>query len=85
MIIIYILAALAGIAIVASDLPYAHDVVGDYEGVSFVNYEDAGSWASAIETLCGQAKKNYPPFQYPADKGSWKDFFALIEKLKIQN
>ena len=78
-------AAGAGIAIVASDLPYAHDVIGEYEGVSFLNYEDANAWASAIEALCGQEKKTYPPFKYPADRGGWKDFFALIEKLKIQN
>ena len=78
-------AAGAGIAIVASDLPYAHDVIGEYEGVSFVNYEDADAWASAIEALCGQEKRTYPPFKYPADRGGWKDFFALIEKLKIQN
>ena len=77
-------AAGAGIAIVASDLPYAHDVIGGYEGVSFLNYEDADAWASAIETLCEQEKKNYPSFHYPADRGNWNDFFALIEKLKIQ-
>lgn len=78
-------AAGAGIAIVASDLPYAHDVIGGYEGVSFLNYEDADVWASAIETLCRQEKKVYSSFQYPADKGGWNDFFALINKLKIQN
>ena len=78
-------AAGAGIAIVASDLPYAHDVIGEYEGVSFLNYEDADAWASAIETLCEQGKKTYSSFHYPADKGNWNDFFALIEKLKIQN
>lgn len=78
-------AAGAGIPIVVSDLPYAHDVIGGYEGVSFLNYEDADVWASAIETLCRQEKKVYSSFQYPADKGGWNDFFALINKLKIQN
>ena len=78
-------AAGAGIVIVASDLPYAHDVVGGYEGVTFLNYEDANAWASTIETLCDQGKKVYPSFHYPADRGNWNDFFALIEKLKIQN
>ncbi len=78
-------AAGAGIAIVASDLPYAHDVVGGYEGVSFLNYEDAEAWASAIESLCEQEKKTYSSFHYPTDRGNWNDFFALIEKLKIQN
>lgn len=78
-------AAGAGIAIVASDLPYVHDVIGEYEGVSFVDYEDEGAWASAIEALCGQEKKKYLPFHYPAGKGNWNDFFMLIGKLKNQN
>ena len=49
----------------------------------FLNYEDADAWASAIEALCRQDKKVYPSFQYPADKGGWNDFFALINRLKI--
>ena len=78
-------AAGAGIAIVASDVPYAHDVIGEYKGVSFLNYENVEAWASAIETLCSQERKTYPSFHYPSDRGNWNDFFALIEKLKIQN
>lgn len=75
-------AAGAGIPIIASDLPYVHDVIGAYEGLSYCDYKDATAWASAIETLCSQKKKSFPPFQYPADKGNWDNFFALIEKLK---
>lgn len=75
-------AAGAGIAIVASDLPYVHDVIGEYEGVSYVDYADYKGWALAIAALCRQAQKRYPSFRYPAGKGGWDDFFALINKLK---
>lgn len=75
-------AAGAGIAIVASDLPYVHDVIGEYEGVSYVDYADCKGWALAIAALCRQEQKRYPSFRYPAEKGGWDDFFALINKLK---
>lgn len=75
-------AAGAGIAIVASDLPYVHDVIGEYEGVSYVDYADYKGWALAIAALCRQEQKRYPSFRYPAEKGGWDDFFALINKLK---
>ena len=75
-------AAGAGIPIIASDLPYAHEVVGGYAGVTYCNYEDATAWASAIEAICQQERKSYSSFHYPSSKGNWNDFFALIEKLK---
>ena len=78
-------AAGAGIAIVASDLPYAHDVIGEYEGVTYLDYQDAKAWALVIENLCVQERKNYPSFLYPSDRGNWSDFFALIEKMKNKN
>lgn len=78
-------AAGAGIAIVASDLPYVHDVVGEYEGVTYCDCEDVNAWASAIESLCVHEKNIYSSFQYSNDKGNWNDFFLLINKLKIKN
>lgn len=78
-------AAGAGIAIVSSDLPYAHDVIGEYEGVTYLDYQDAEAWALVIENLCAQERKRYPSFLYPSDKGNWSDFFSLIEKLKNKN
>ena len=78
-------AAGAGIPIIASDLSYVHDVIGAYEGLAYCDYRDATAWASAIETLCSQEKRSFPPFQYPADKGNWDNFFTLIEKLKCKS
>lgn len=78
-------AAGVGIPIVASDLPYVHDVIGEYAGVFYCDYQDAEAWASAIEMICKGEKKNYLPFRYPSEKGNWDDFFALIERLKIKD
>ena len=78
-------AAGAGMCIIASDLPYVHDVIGGYEGVSYQNYEDVEAWASAIESLCLREKKSYAPFQYLLNKGTWNDFFTLMNELKIKD
>lgn len=74
-------AAGSGMAIVAADLPYAHDVVGDYEGASFINYEDPVAWALAIKNICIK-RVRYSPFHYSSEKGGWNNFFMLVEQLK---
>lgn len=74
-------AAGSGIPIVAADLPYAHDVVGDYIGTSFVNYKDPVAWALSIKKICIE-KVRYSPFYYSSKKGGWNDFFMLVNQLK---
>lgn len=74
-------AAEAGITIIAADLPYAHDVVSDYEGASFVDYEDPVAWALAIKNVCIR-KVHYSPFHYSSEKGGWNNFFKLVDQLK---
>lgn len=76
-------AAGVGIPIIASDLPYVHDVVGEYEGTTFVVYNNAKAWADAIIDMC-KNKMRYPTFRYSTDKGGWNTFFELVEKLKIK-
>lgn len=72
-------AAYFGMPIIASDLPYAHDVVGKYEGTKFINHKDPKLWANAIlETI--NENKRYPKFKINA-KG-WKDFFDLVRRLQ---
>lgn len=34
--------------IIASDLPFSHEILEDYDNVSFVDWKDAEGWASAI-------------------------------------
>lgn len=75
-------AAGAGMPIVVSDLAYAHDVIGEYEGVTYVNCRDETVWASAIVKICLD-RPRYTPFKYNGKMG-WKDFFELVDRLKIK-
>lgn len=74
-------AAGCGIPIIASNLPYAHDVIGLYEGVTFIDYNNAEDWANAIIEKYYK-KGKFKPFTYPSDRGNWNVFFNLIEQLK---
>ncbi len=75
-------AASFGMPILTADMNYASEVIGDYEGVKFLDYKDAKLWAENIIDLYNKRLKykshnvNY--------KTSWKDFFKLIEKLIVQ-
>ena len=75
-------AARFGIGIVASDLAYAHQVMGDYQGVSYVEPNDTSSWVGQILTLCLETPKRFP-FLKEGVYSSWRDFFKLVDqKLK---
>lgn len=70
-------AASFGIPIIASDLPYAREVLEGYEGVQFVPYNDAQAWAEAIDKL--EKNKRYKQF-IPTNQNSWEGMFRVIEK-----
>ncbi|EXZ19622.1 glycosyl transferases group 1 family protein [Bacteroides fragilis str. J-143-4] len=74
-------AAKVGLPIVVIDLPYAKDVVGTYDGATFVKMHDSVAWAKAIQALC-YSKKRYPPFIQQKEKG-WPFFFKIIENIKL--
>ena len=42
----------AGLSILAADLPYAHEAVGDYDGVAFFPAEDATALAELMRAFC---------------------------------
>ena len=67
-----------GLPIIAADLDYAHQVMGDYEGLRYVDAYDAKAWADAITR---QAKKieRYTPIQNK--KSSWPLFFDLVRNM----
>lgn len=71
-------AAKLGKAIVASNLTYAHQVVGEYEGVDYVDVKDAKKWAEKIEELSKMTPRKYRGLMTP-EESSWEEFFALIE------
>lgn len=72
-------AASFGIPIIASDLPFAHDVVGNYEGAQFVQYDKPELWEKAIISSCD--KKSYTPMLTEI-QNAWQPFFELINELK---
>jgi len=74
-------AASFGLPILAADMNYAKEVMGGYEGVKFLNYEDSKLWAENIIDLYNKRIK-YKPYSINYET-SWKDFFELIEKLIV--
>lgn len=74
-------AARFGIPILAADMNYAREVIGDYEGVKFLDYKVAKLWAENIIDLYNKRIK-YKPYNVDYET-SWKDFFKLIEKLIV--
>ena len=70
-------AAAFGLPIVASDLEYAREVLGTYEGVRFVGQYDYAAWADAIAQICSR-RERYTPLEMKTS--SWGCFFELINK-----
>ena len=74
-------AASFGMPILATDMDYAREVMGNYEGVKFLDHKDSKLWAKNIIDLYSKRIK-YEPYSINYET-SWKDFFKLIEKLIV--
>ena len=72
-------AAALGLPIMVSDLEYAHDVIGGYEGASFVPTKDANKWAKEIRKHLDNGTR-YPSY-YQLNKSSWNIFFDIINQM----
>lgn len=70
-------AAMAGMPIIAADLPYAHEVLAGYEGVLYLPFNDPTAWAKAIENA--QKGVRYTPLQIN-QRPSWEELFQYIHK-----
>lgn len=70
-----------GMPILAADMNYAREVMGDYNGVIFLNHQDSKLWAENTIDLYNKRIK-YEPCKIKYET-SWKDFFRLIEKLVV--
>lgn len=70
-------AALTGIPIIASDLPYAREVLDGYEGVTFVKFDNVHDWSIAIDNL--KKGKRYKPINIDK-RPSWIELFEYIEQ-----
>jgi glycosyltransferase involved in cell wall biosynthesis len=79
-------ASAKGLPIIAADMPYAHDVIGEYEGVKFVGYDDYIAWANEIQNICKMKQVNHEAKRYtalmPKEYSDWDMFFELINQLK---
>ena len=71
--------ALLGKKILASDLPYARDVIKNYEGVDFIGFDDVESWVNAILAIVTNPKCHFPVLTYENEL-VWADFFKLFKK-----
>lgn len=71
-------AGVLGKKIICADLPYSRDVLSGYQGVSFLDYQNAEQWADEMALVIQkQNSLKYTPLSF--DKcTTWKDFFNFI-------
>lgn len=72
-------AASVGLPIIASDLPYAHEVLKGYEGVKYVDYADAEVWGNMILALASAPKAKFSSF-FRENNNSWNNLFQIIKQ-----
>lgn len=73
-------AAGAGLPILAMDLPYSRDVIGEYEGAKFIPLHDIEAFADAISEIIRSPQRFAPLTQ--KNENNWEVFFQLINNLK---
>ena len=76
-------AAGSGMAIKVSDLPYAHEVLQGYDGVTYIDYQDEHAWAEAIKSICCK-RMRYAPMRQGKEIKGWRDFFDLVDMMKLK-
>ena len=69
-------AALFGDSIIAADLPYAREVLEDYNGVDFIDVDDYKLWAKAITNICINEK--HVKAMTRNINNSWEQFEQLM-------
>lgn len=71
-------AAMLGIPVIVADLPYAHDVIENYEGARFVKYDEAAQWAEQIKVIGKIPPVRYQPYRVKL-QDSWGKLFEIIK------
>ena len=71
-------AASFGMPIIASDLPYAREVISGYKGVKYIDYNNPTEWAIAIAEAFSK-KSKYPDY-LPTYDSDWSDFIKIINQ-----
>jgi glycosyltransferase involved in cell wall biosynthesis len=72
-------AASSGLPIIVSDLPYAKEVLDGYEGVSYIDYQDAEAWGDEIVKMSLNPKVKFSSF-HTNNKNSWNKLFQIIKQ-----
>ncbi len=71
-------AGVLGKKIICVDLPYSRDVLDNYLGATFLDYQNPKVWADEMESIINQPKiLTFPPLSFSNCK-TWKDFFDFI-------
>lgn len=72
-------AAMFGVPIIAADLPYAREVLEDYEGVNFADVNNSEIWAEQIKLFLKTDKK-YKKLTQKVPS-TWKEFVGVMNSL----
>lgn len=72
-------AALFGVPIIAADLPYAKEVLENYDGATFADVDNPRSWIGQIKQLL-QNNKKYKPLTQKV-QNTWKEFIDVMNSL----
>lgn len=72
-------AAEAGLPVIAVDLPYVHEAIGQYQGVRFVKLGDINGWVKEISEICSKHTR-YNPF-IPANNNDWLKIFEILNDI----
>ena len=71
-----------GLPVIASDLPYAREVLEDYSNTIFIDPDNVEAWAVAIGNYENYIK--IIPEKTVISKNTWKDFLDLANKLILE-
>jgi glycosyltransferase involved in cell wall biosynthesis len=71
-------AASYGMPIIASDLPFAREALGNYAGAKFITYDDVTSWKNAILELFMMRGHRFSPLVIDISS-SWCELFRIID------
>ena len=69
-----------GLPVLTVDLPYAREVMQNYERASYILY-DEDKWAKAMIDIVKSTRK-YKPLEYNTNS-SWEQFFELLKSTGI--
>lgn len=68
-------AAMVGLPIIASDLPYAREALNGYPGAQFVPFDNPNEWAEAINNI--EKGKRFPQLNI-SNRPGWVELFHTI-------